>query len=472
MADRTKQIDLQGVNQNSQKKLNLYEVSDFTVFLAVQFMTVARYMFDISLCEMMYEVLKFIDDIPVVGCCFIFNRLGFMVGREVYRYCDEVETIKAPFKQPPKNTKDAESLMSKAEKCIPFIGLKSKQQELTSIISENNTKITELEEHVGFLKDGIDIMLEDKKTSKEQEIMNLNTMKDQNTEVYKNEKQIKGKNEVLKNLNQDLENYKFFFVQMYLTGVSNSQDNQEAFVNNGQSSKPAKDILNELQEYRSKLRDQKKKIDQVDQRNSSFLKTPKTPQVISDRIEENDTATSNDEFSKIPSNRDIEDFSKLLSELTKLGSDQIQQIRDNLSNSDVCNDEMSVYSESSVQGGKDNVKTLARFLNKYSKTSKSPISNKFTESNDYAIERFEKTLKQSGFTNNLYPENCEESLINSTAVGDSMPNLNSLQKQEEEIFKKITKSRLAESVILSNVDFYKDSTRKQEVSCNDFDQKK
>jgi len=61
----------------------------------------------------------------------------------------------------------------------------------------------------------------------------------------------------------------------------------------------------------------------------------------------------------------------------------------------------------------DNVKTLARFLNKYSKTSKSPISNKFTESNDYAIERFEKTLKQSGFTNNLYPENCEESLITS-----------------------------------------------------------
>merc|ERR1711976_525011 len=140
------------------------------------------------------------------------------------------------------------------------VRLKKNNQELidqekkfNSIIEKNKSQITDLESQIAFYKEGIDLMIQEKKDTKELEAMNLSIMNDMSSNIESFEKRIKRKNVQLKTLKEDLENYKFFFVLMYLTGVVSIKDSTDITKNKALINKPSKEILSELDKLKKSL---------------------------------------------------------------------------------------------------------------------------------------------------------------------------------------------------------------------------
>ena len=94
----------------------------------------------------------------------------------------------------------------------------------------------------------------------QEEILNKNAIHELTKETCNQEQFISNQEEYLKELEKELENYKFFFVLMFLTGINDCSREANIMSNETLADRPIKSIVHDLHFYKKKLISEKNRV--------------------------------------------------------------------------------------------------------------------------------------------------------------------------------------------------------------------
>lgn len=265
--------DMDGTIQtNSGCKIDTYtNQSLLKVFIATKIINIMHYFYSFTLIRRMFEILRFVDKIPVV-CWLMLIRVFFIIFEPIYGYFYEIDRKYKLVLNYFKNGDNSEFLKLaldinlsdkstlKPELARLEISVKQVEKKLDDTILEKDSIISDLQENLNTLKKQNEYFKIEQTKNIQEEILNKNAIHELTKETCNQEQFISNQEEYLKELEKELENYKFFFVLMFLTGINDCSREANIMSNETLADRPIKSIVHDLHFYKKKLISEKNRV--------------------------------------------------------------------------------------------------------------------------------------------------------------------------------------------------------------------